>query len=331
MINRFPPTFISCSCLPKHLFILHIPALEQSDWSRRHTISPSCDWTWLGSVTDGWHHPWLWFRFSWSSSPRGSPALFNFIVHLSAQLQDSPPRSPLFSWFDFCTNRPYKSLKSSVFRCVHVWSAGVRSVPAAARWGTKQLLALTFPSTDTHPWPGVCFVSALSFMCCCFNGRSASRYHRDKLEKHLISCPIFLQLSAAVLLFSSSFFFCSTYFHHLLFPPSDWVCVWVFACKCVCVCCVCGALKKLAHPTISSSRVHFPFVGMSEMNISGWNGAERCILTQTRFVHFFSRLQSELRPRRETESFVSLVTSECLWRDFYRWVLQCHSDIRVCL
>lgn len=172
-------------------------------------------------------------------------------MHLSAQLQDSPPCCLLFSWFDFCTNRPYKSLKSSVFRCVHVWSresgsAGVRCVPAAARWGTKQLLVLTFPSTDTHPRAGVCFLSALSFMCCCFNGRSASRYHRDKLEKHLISFHVPFSSSSLQQFYFSHlrFFFCSTYFHHLLFPPSDWVCVWVFACVCACMClsvmCVCA-------------------------------------------------------------------------------------------
>lgn len=131
-------------------------------------------------------------------------------------------------------------------------------------------------------------------MCCCFNGRSASRYHRDKLEKHLISFHVPFSSSSLQQFYFSHLRF--LFLFHLLsssFISSFRLSVCVSICVCVCVhvskcyVCLCGALKKLAHPTISSSRVHFPFVGMSEMNISGWNGAERCILTQTRFVHFF--------------------------------------------
>lgn len=112
-------------------------------------------------------------------------------------------------------------------------------------------------------------------------------YHYDKLEKHLVSYPIFLSCPPWHL-----YFFLSSFpllaFIMFSFTPSHnsllslfFMCVYV-----VCVLCV-QSLEKLAHPTISSSGVHFPFVGMSEMNISGWNGAERCILTQTRFTRLF--------------------------------------------
>lgn len=50
------------------------------------------------------------------------------------------------------------------------------------------------------------------------------------------------------------------YFHHLSKSP----CLYF----CVCVLCA-GASENLAHPTISLSRVHFPSVRMSQMNISG--------------------------------------------------------------
>lgn len=51
-----------------------------------------------------------------------------------------------------------------------------------------------------------------------------------------------------------------TYFHHLLFPPSK---LSVLSLVRACVLCV-QSLEKLAHPTISSSGVHFPSVGTSE-------------------------------------------------------------------
>lgn len=97
-------------------------------------------------------------------------------------------------------------------------------------------------------------------------------YHQDKLEKHLVSYPIFLSNSPQQLYFSHLFF-------HLLsssFIFAFKLCTFILLCVCVCV----QSLEKLAHPTISSGGVHFPSVGMSEMNISGWNGAERCILTR---------------------------------------------------
>ncbi len=117
-------------------------------------------------------------------------------------------------------------------------------------------------------------------------------YHWDKLEKHLVSYPIFLSYSPRQLYFSHLFFFPPTFI--IFYVPLQTLCTFTLLCVCVCVrvsvcvrvVCV-QSLEKLAHPTISSSGVHFPSVGMSEMNIFGWNGAERCILTQTRFAHLF--------------------------------------------
>lgn len=108
-------------------------------------------------------------------------------------------------------------------------------------------------------------------------------YHKDKLGKHLISCPIFLSYSPQQLYFSHLFSPLTFIIFYPLSPPFRLSALpLVRVCVCVCVLCV-QTLEKLAHPTISPSGVHFPSVGMSEMNISGWNGAERCILTQTFF------------------------------------------------
>lgn len=127
----------------------------------------------------------------------------------------------------------------------------------------------------------------------------------------------------AVVLFSS--FFPLTYFHHLISLLKLSVLSLFCVRECVCACCCVQSLEKLAHPTISWSGVHFSSVAMSEMNISGWNGAERCILTQTRFTNLLlPAMEKNFRPLQVfsdqchftgvlVERFLTLSTSVPFW------------------